>query len=45
MAPSFHIPQITLPSRAGDAIAPDQLDLLRQACLDHGVSRDAALFR
>ncbi|PNW78286.1 hypothetical protein CHLRE_09g403550v5 [Chlamydomonas reinhardtii] len=36
MAPSFHIPQITLPSRAGDAIAPDQLDLLRQACLDHG---------
>ncbi|KAG2428436.1 hypothetical protein HXX76_011556 [Chlamydomonas incerta] len=36
MAPSFHIPLITLPSRAGDAIAPDQLDLLRQACLDHG---------
>ncbi|KAG2451011.1 hypothetical protein HYH02_004281 [Chlamydomonas schloesseri] len=36
MAPSFCIPLITLPSRAGDAIAPDQLDLLRQACLDHG---------
>lgn len=34
--PSFTLPLLTITD--GGAVSPEQLDLLKQACEDHGVS-------